>query len=198
MTKQFKPIAMRCTQEQFETLINDILKRGGSVVNGESSNCDFLPYFTNNIDGVYLQFGSIYDSAIHDFNRTVYETFDRNIFLEACGWKDAERKIIGYKRNPKMDVTARQLAYLLNCSFTEKGDLFFWLDSYLGFIAQVEYITRAKSLNIIGEDKMLVPVYEEEEPITDKTYTIDEYNTFNEMQKLALNEFVLVHKSKVK
>ena len=161
MTKQFKPIAMRCNQEQFETVKDEIVKRGGKIVSVYNSSWDSRPYLTNNFNGVSFEFGNTFDEYKSGYNRTVYETFDKDIFLEACGWG---RKIKGYKRNPKMDVTARQLAYLLNCSFTEKGGLFFWVDSYLGFIAQVEYITRAQSLNIIGKDKILVPVYEEEQP----------------------------------
>lgn len=190
MTKQFKPIAMRCTQEQYETVKDEIVKRGGKIKS--IRNWNSFPYLTNNINGVSFEFGNTYDDWRLIYHRTVYETFDRNIFLEACGWG---RKIIGYKRNPNMDVTACQLAALLGCVNTEEDGLFFW-----GWAAKHGIVTRAQSLNIIGEDKMLVPVYEEEKelPSTDKTYTLEQYNTFNEMQKLALNEFVLVHKTKVK
>ena len=191
MTKQFKPVAMRCNQEQYETLKDEIVKRGGKIKS--IRNWNSFPYLTNNINGVSFEFGNTYDDWRLIYHRTVYETFDRNIFLEACGWG---RKIKGYKRNPKMDVTAEQLAALLECSGYEENGLFLWGED----VDREGIVDCAQSLNIIGEDKMLVPVYEEEKelPSTDKTYTLKQYNTFNEMQKLALNEFVLVHKTRVK
>lgn len=165
--KNFKPIAMRCDEAQFESIKDQLIELGCVIVD-IGNHWDKLCYLVNNYNGVIFHISNTVADTNDTYGRTNYETFDPEIFLAACG---KERKIIGYKRNPNMDVTAKQLSALLKCSSEEKDGLFYWHIS--------PALDRAKSLNIIGEDKLLIPVYEE---IT--TPSLDEFLKMDREQQL--------------
>jgi len=84
-----RPIAMRCNQEQFDS-IKDRLEYHHSNID----NFNRYPYLTNAFRGRDV-IANI-DTEPNDWNRTVYETFDANIFLQACDievekvWKGSE------------------------------------------------------------------------------------------------------------
>lgn len=121
-----------------------------------------------------------------------------------------EKKIIGYKRNPNMNVSAAQLAGLLSCNESEEEGLFFWGCHFSENNPVYRVISRAVELNIIGEDKILIPVYEEEKPVKQQM-SLNEYiqKYIDSDYDLPLNEgiwefnklhsdYLVVHKSQVK
>ena len=77
----FTPIAMKCTQEQFEDIkpkLKEIGKIGDLLFAFENDNL----YLVNNYNGEKLYFDISYCG---DFNRKVYEQWNEEIFLKACG-----------------------------------------------------------------------------------------------------------------
>jgi len=80
-----RKIAMRCTQEQFES-IKDMIK---CEINDMQFNFKLFPYLTNN----YRSKNSIglgtHDESFIGIDTDVYKTFDAEIFLKACdSWED--------------------------------------------------------------------------------------------------------------
>lgn len=79
----FRPVAMRCTQKQFEEIkcklkginIHDI------VFYNFIRNC----YLTNNLLGKKGVISNISEHCKRDYNREVHEEWNERIFLEACG-----------------------------------------------------------------------------------------------------------------
>lgn len=76
----FTPIAMKCTREQFEAI-----KPKLEGVKIEIGNFEKLLYLCNNLDGYTHVIANIFESCRKDYNRTVYETWNEEIFLKACG-----------------------------------------------------------------------------------------------------------------
>lgn len=166
--KNFKSIAMRCDKAQFESIKDDLIELGceiDSLSTAWTTHC----YLVNNLGAHKKIISNVTEHEKFNYNRTSYETFDPQIFLAACGKEQVERKIKGYKRNPNMDVKAEQLAKLLMCCPKEKDGLFFW-DIFWN---EGDALDLAQSYNIIGEDKLLVPVYEDISP--PPTPSLDEF-----------------------
>lgn len=107
MRKEFKPIAMRCTQEQFED-IREELKEIQST-DSMFSLLDF-PYLTNYYNYVF-NIGSIRNNMIQN-KVEIYEQWDKNIFLEACGieTKPTLEEVKEYFKDAK----------IVRCAYTEK------------------------------------------------------------------------------
>lgn len=158
MQKEFKPIAMRCTQEQFERVKEEIEKKGGLIlcINPNWEHSNWLVNDYNCKPNCFTNFHQIIPE-----HRVLYETFDKKILFESCGWEweEPKGKLIGYKLNTDMDVTKKQLSVLLDGEIFENNG-FIWSGGE-DWIKSVPSYNRAVELNIIGEDKMLVPVYEE-------------------------------------
>jgi len=100
-----KLIAMRCTREQYESIKEFI----GELNQKDKRDFNEYPYLLNDDDGCF---------CFNEYaSRKVYETFDKDIFLEACGinkhkflfekikdhFKDAEQciSLFGTKFNMK-------------------------------------------------------------------------------------------------
>jgi hypothetical protein len=83
-----RPISMRCTQEQFESIKDRIPLSIGSDVFKFANQPN--SYLTNNYYGMDLV---RYTTAYQLNEREVYETFNADIFLEACG-VDVEKKVV--------------------------------------------------------------------------------------------------------
>lgn len=96
MTKKIKPIAMKCTQEQFEK-IEPILREHGFQITWIASFMDY-PYLTNNFSGTYKIVSNVAGS-IEDYGRTVFEEWDEDTFLKYCGIETEKQtnKTMGYK-----------------------------------------------------------------------------------------------------
>jgi hypothetical protein len=76
--KKFTPIAMKCTQEQFDAI-------RPKLVNCEITHVDdfkIYNYLTNYLNSLPKTGNT---STPKDFNRKVHETWNEKVFLEACG-----------------------------------------------------------------------------------------------------------------
>jgi len=79
-----RKIAMRCTQEQFDS-IKDRIKLKNIDVDFDLKK---YPYLTNYYSNIEYYLGSFYESYFNS-NYEIYETFDAEIFLKACdSWED--------------------------------------------------------------------------------------------------------------
>lgn len=87
----FRPIAMRCNREQFES-VRDILSKGGMEIDNISNNWDDLTYLVNNYDGKSKIVTNAYSTAKKYYDRTVFEEWDKDTFLEYCGIQSLPEK----------------------------------------------------------------------------------------------------------
>jgi len=80
-----RPIAMKCTQEQFEMIKPKLDKNNLHFENIKCFKEDC--YLKNNSaqDEKAIYITNIPNKWKSDLNRTVYETWNERIFLEACG-----------------------------------------------------------------------------------------------------------------
>ena len=94
-----KPIAMKCTQEQWED-IKPLLTRDNILIRLISKFNDST-YLTNCFAGVISNISNICIEEIDNYGRKVYTEWDKNIFLEACDIKIISEFIIDkwYKYN---------------------------------------------------------------------------------------------------
>lgn len=80
--KEFKAIAMKCNQEQFDR-IKPKLEEAGVKIN-DIWNFESCSYLTNAYRGCDCV-SNIQRGSLHDFNRTVHETWNEEIFLKSFG-----------------------------------------------------------------------------------------------------------------
>lgn len=90
MRRQIKPISMRCDKAQFESVKQELIDVGMDISNADL--WDMCRYITNNYNNSFGIVGTIADGSKTDYNRTVFEEFNREILLEYCG--------IGAKQEP--------------------------------------------------------------------------------------------------
>lgn len=109
-----KPIAMRCTQSDWDN-IKPILEEKLNI----KLNLTFVYnyYLINNFVDTPLRFMFVTNIEKVNYNRTVYEEWDKNIFLEACGIKVKPEFIVG--KWYKSSVGANQY-YVKFKSLTDK------------------------------------------------------------------------------
>lgn len=81
--KEFKPIAMRCNQQQYDE-IKQILIDNGCRCNLNGTFNDY-PYLTNNYDWNKNNINNTINGLKDSYNRTSFETWNKDIFLEYCG-----------------------------------------------------------------------------------------------------------------
>lgn len=81
MKKQFTPIAMICSQKQFDEIKPKL--KGLDII---SINCfDDFRYLTNDFGiGDKILISNISNTPLNN-ERIIYETWDERVFLEACG-----------------------------------------------------------------------------------------------------------------
>lgn len=77
----FTPIAMRCTQEQFE----DIKPKLKGFDFRSISKFNVCNYLINNLNGNINMISNISESHKMKHNRVVHEEWDEEVFLKACG-----------------------------------------------------------------------------------------------------------------
>lgn len=80
-----KPIAMRCTQQDWEDIKPILDKHIIKYIKVDVFNK--YPYLVNNWGGDTSVLTNVEDQHKNSYNRTVYEEWDKNIFLEACDIK---------------------------------------------------------------------------------------------------------------
>ena len=83
--KEFKPIAMRCTEEQFETIKPKLEEIGEiHILKGAFKKYNYL---TNNYSGTSLCFDFVDNDEDweEDHKNNIHEEWNEEIFLNACG-----------------------------------------------------------------------------------------------------------------
>ena len=106
MKKEFKPIAMKCTEEQFNA-IKPILKENSLIITDSINRFTSTPYLVNNVSGAAGLVSNVYPGLKNDYKRTVFEEWNQDTFLEYCGIKTEKQteKTMGYKlKVPVTDV----------------------------------------------------------------------------------------------
>lgn len=92
MKKEFKAVAMPCTEEQFNSIKKEFESIKGVVVKFcEMYKFENYPYITNNYSNKLLNICNINSTSISSFNRTILKSFDKQAFLEACGWENPKQ-----------------------------------------------------------------------------------------------------------
>lgn len=81
--KEFKPIAMRCNQQQYDEIKQILLDNGCKC--SLDDTFDERPYLTNNFSTIENNINNTINSLKDDYNRTVFETWNKDVFLEYCG-----------------------------------------------------------------------------------------------------------------
>ena len=107
MKKEFKPIAMKCTGEQFNA-IKPILEENELEVY-KVTNFGFSPYLVNNLAEDDICVSNVAINSKDNYGRTVFEDWNQDIFLEYCGIKSEKQteKTMGYKLTvPATEVLA--------------------------------------------------------------------------------------------
>ena len=80
--KKFAPIAMKCTREDWESIKSFIPKKLiRKDVYSNFNVTDYISYITND----YNKEGKICSTISPECQEKIYEKFDANIFLNACG-----------------------------------------------------------------------------------------------------------------
>jgi hypothetical protein len=87
---QIKPIGMRCNKEQFNVIKPKLEQAGFKIRLEFSPTC--YPYLVNNYSGRTKEVACVYGSTVHDseYNRTVFEKWNEQTFLEYCGIESKE------------------------------------------------------------------------------------------------------------
>ena len=78
-----KPIAMKCSQEQFDDINPKIIDT--RLVIADINNFKTHNYLTNNIGGSSGRISNTLELYKEKYWREVHETWDEKVFLEACG-----------------------------------------------------------------------------------------------------------------
>ena len=177
------PIAMRCNKEQFES-IRPILE-GVEWVTIQSDISEISAkelLLTNNRGGVIGLVAPIHLSVRLENNRTVHETFNADIFLDACGRVKETRW--RFKTREEFEATCEKDEnedYI--CGDNEFVDLMFELfgKEYEGSIDNLIRVKTSDGCPWGITPEMLVPM-EEEEPKAIFTIS-NEYQSLSEDKK---------------
>lgn len=81
--RNFRPIVMRCTQDQFEAIKPKL--KGIMDISEVNYNFTRYSYLINNFMGLNYVVSNISERCKRDRNREVYEEWNEKIFLDACG-----------------------------------------------------------------------------------------------------------------
>lgn len=83
MKKEFKPISMKCNQEQFDAVKPKLKDYNYEIVcMHDFERCRYL---INNLGGDTRQISNVLNEDKKSYNRIVYEAWNEKVFLEACG-----------------------------------------------------------------------------------------------------------------
>lgn len=93
-----KPIAMRCTEQQFEEIRPILDKNGLNIINiTDFQNC---PYLVNNAQNKLGNINNFTKNSQYSHTRRVFENWDMNTFLEYCDIKLELPKSFAIKHKP--------------------------------------------------------------------------------------------------
>jgi len=95
--KNIKPIAMKCTEEQFEA-IRPTLEENGLRVH-QITNFVYTPYLVNNVGEEVGLVSNVSLDSKNFYGRTAFDEWNQDTFLEYCGIKAEKQteKTMGYK-----------------------------------------------------------------------------------------------------
>lgn len=82
-TNYFKPVAMPCTEEQFNTDLKPYLIEAGVDLE-ECYDFNSFPILANNLDGIKLKIGTTFQFLETECNRTLIQ-YSPYEFLRCCG-----------------------------------------------------------------------------------------------------------------
>jgi len=113
--KKFTPIAMKCTQEEWESIKNFIPKK---LIRKDMYGCFNSPIYASYITNDYNEEGKICSTFSPECQEKRYEIFDAKIFLNACGI-DCDKvvkseKPIHYQTGNNIDIIDFCKMYNLN------------------------------------------------------------------------------------
>lgn len=77
-----KPIAMRCSQEQFDGIRKEIVKAKLWIV--KVTNFEEYPYLVNNFNDTLGSIANLSERAIDYHRREIFEEWDAETFLRYC------------------------------------------------------------------------------------------------------------------
>jgi hypothetical protein len=107
-----RPIAMRCTQEQFD-LIKPRLVSGKGLTIECITNFDEFTYLVNNLANELNVISNIMIDESCKNGREIHETWNEKIFLEACGIEIEKTKDV-------FEITKKQILSLENSNNTNR------------------------------------------------------------------------------
>lgn len=175
MKTKFTPIAMKCTQEQFEAVkpkLNGF--RITSMWDFEQSN-----YLVNNADGVDFHVVNVGLCNRNSYKRKVYEEWNEEIFLKACGIEVESLE----QQLEKAKAEVKRLEEEIESNKPKVGDWCkFWDENELEFcLSQLDYITEEDEVDFYAT-------------ITGSYYTSAEKITNPELIKLLEDEITRTNK----
>ena len=96
MKAEFKAIAMRCNQEQFDAIKPRLIK-GGVIIGSMSPNFSKCNYLINNGMHTKCVIGNCMekyaDGGFLGDHRSVFHVWNEEIFLKACGIETEEKQV---------------------------------------------------------------------------------------------------------
>lgn len=99
MKTQYRPIAMRCTQEQFNSIRDRIPLPIVRITEfGQGT------YLTNNYHGDSLV-SNVHEELISNYHNKIFNTFDGELFLDCCGREIITGGVSGQILSNDSDVT---------------------------------------------------------------------------------------------
>lgn len=128
MKKEFKPIAMKCNKEQFEA-VKPKLKDYNYEIVCAAHNFEKCEYLINNLGGYTGQISNVLNEDKRSYNRTVHETWNETIFLEACGieteetFKITKEQIIILNTDGNKDIRRHMSEWFPSAFEPEKKEL---------------------------------------------------------------------------
>ena len=147
-TNPTTPFAMRCTQEQFDDVKEELEEYQKFYA--------IFPFYDYPVLHLDKEGVTNVGERYCQYNSTPLYNWDKSLFLKMAG-KPEQKELIGYKRNSELPITPRELGMFLNFSWGEKNGLFYRKDEL-----NTQSFLRAITLGIVGEGKWLIPVYEPE------------------------------------
>src|SRR6478736_6130421 len=150
MKKEYTPIAMRCNQEQFDKIKPKLVESGYNISN--ISHFGKYPYLVSNYRCSNLV-SNVCVNSYRDNGRVVHETWNEQIFLEACGIKT--------NNDMKYEISKEQILEVAEWgnSIDSKGDQLF--DGY-GFDCFGNFFNDGQDMVSKEKSKKLVPMSESE------------------------------------
>jgi hypothetical protein len=127
---EFKPIAMRCNQQQYAE-IKQILIDNGFKCSLDGTFTEY-PYLTNNYDGSKNNICNCFSENKTNFNRTVFETWNKDIFLEYCGITNKKPELIELPNTWYVQLTEDNFDIVKNWHESLKQGIMYHIGSYYG------------------------------------------------------------------